>query len=88
MPRVSNEYRSLEVTEMQTKMILRPLPTSVHSNTIDSSHFKFNLDSAWQNSEVAKRTGDFGNYIKKKIFSKVFAQSRLFITLHNCITAE
>ena len=46
---------------MQTKMILRPLPISVHSNT--ETDRTSSLDSAWQNSEVAERTGDFGNYI-------------------------
>ena len=35
---------------MQTKMILRPLPTSFHSNAFNSSHYKFGV---WQNSEVA-----------------------------------
>jgi len=52
MPRVSNEYRSLEVTEMQTKMILRPLPTSVHSNT------RLELQVWTQHGKA-----DFGNYI-------------------------
>ena len=46
-------------SKMQTKMILRPLSPNVHSP--NSSHCKF---GAWQNSEVAGRTDDFGNWIK------------------------
>ena len=42
----------------KSKRILRPLPTSVHSNT-DSLHCKF---GAWQNSYVAGRTGDLLNH--------------------------
>ena len=39
-------------------MIRRPLPTSVHSNTLNNSLWK------------AKRTGDYGNYIKDRCFQK------------------
>ena len=60
-------------SKMQTKMILRPLPNSAHSNT-DSLYCKF---EAWQNSEVAKLTGNFVNWIKIRFFLNVFAQSPL-----------
>ena len=59
-------------------MILRALPTSVHSNT------RLELQVWTQHGKA-----DFGNYIYlKKDFSNVFSQSRLFNTLHNCRTTE
>ena len=53
---------------MQTKMILRPLSTNVHSP--NSSHCKF---GAWQNSEVAGARMTLEIELKYD-FSKVIAQ--------------
>ena len=43
------------------------------------------LDSAWQNSEVAKRTGDFGNYFKDRCFRKFLLKADYLMP---CIIAE
>ena len=54
---------------MQTKMI--PSETSSYYCSFKHPTARTGgLDSAWQNSEVAKRTGDFGNYIQKMFFRK------------------
>ena len=54
----------------------------VFIQTPDSSLWKFVLSSA--NSEVAKRTSDFGNYIKNRCFRKFLLKADYLIP---CIIA-
>ena len=46
-------------------------------------HLETCLNSAWQNSEVAKRTGDFGNYIKNRCFRKFLLKADYLIPAYS-----
>ena len=60
-------------------MILRPLPHYQCS-------FKFSTVGAWQHSEVAGRTGDFGNWIEIWFISRGFGQSPLLPSIYYIMT--